>query len=197
MVVVWRQQQRLRVLEFDLEGLRKAFLAHREKVIWRASHGRRHRRTGGRSDRHPWRTPRPLPRSTRRQIPPPASTPRLPARKPQALRRRGWTEGAGGHLAPGDASPEAAAPPPRPAPPTIETALGTRWAVWVGGLALALGGIFLVRYSIEAGIFGPEAAADPGRHPRHRAGRRPASSSAAPASRCRSRASPTPMCRAS
>ena len=56
----------------------------------------------------------------------------------------------------GDASPEAAAPPPRPAPPTIETALGTRWAVWVGGLALALGGIFLVRYSIEAGIFGPE-----------------------------------------
>ena len=42
-----------------------------------------------------------------------------------------------------------------PQRPDIETALGTRWAVWVGGLALALGGIFLVRYSIEAGIFGP------------------------------------------
>ncbi|QPC87276.1 DUF2339 domain-containing protein [Mesorhizobium sp. NBSH29] len=41
--------------------------------------------------------------------------------------------------------------------PDIETALGTRWAVWVGGLALALGGIFMVRYSIEAGIFGPRA----------------------------------------
>jgi uncharacterized membrane protein len=39
--------------------------------------------------------------------------------------------------------------------PDIETALGTRWAVWIGGLALALGGIFLVRYSLEAGIFGP------------------------------------------
>lgn len=39
--------------------------------------------------------------------------------------------------------------------PDIETALGTRWAVWVGGVALALGGLFLVRYSIEAGIFGP------------------------------------------
>lgn len=39
--------------------------------------------------------------------------------------------------------------------PDIETALGTRWTVWVGGLALALGGLFLVRYSIEAGIFGP------------------------------------------
>lgn len=37
----------------------------------------------------------------------------------------------------------------------LETALGTRWTVWVGGIALALGGIFLVRYSLEAGIFGP------------------------------------------
>ena len=46
-------------------------------------------------------------------------------------------------------------PPAAPARPDIETALGTRWAVWVGGLALALGGVFLVRYSIEAGIFGP------------------------------------------
>jgi uncharacterized membrane protein len=42
-----------------------------------------------------------------------------------------------------------------PKRPDIETALGTRWAVWVGGLALALGGLFLIRYSIEAGIFGP------------------------------------------
>ncbi len=38
----------------------------------------------------------------------------------------------------------------------VETALGTRWAVWVGGVALALGGLFLIRYTIEAGIFGPE-----------------------------------------
>lgn len=41
--------------------------------------------------------------------------------------------------------------------PDIETALGTRWAVWVGGVALALGGLFLVRYTIESGIFGPGA----------------------------------------
>src|SRR6185312_3819521 len=33
--------------------------------------------------------------------------------------------------------------------------LGTRWVVWIGGLALALGGFFLVRYSIEAGLIGP------------------------------------------
>ncbi|MFN3745140.1 MAG: DUF2339 domain-containing protein [Hyphomicrobiaceae bacterium] len=40
---------------------------------------------------------------------------------------------------------------------SLEERLGTRWAVWVGGLALALGGILMVRYSIEQGIFGPGA----------------------------------------
>lgn len=49
----------------------------------------------------------------------------------------------------------AAAVRPAAARADIETALGTRWAVWVGGIALALGGVFLIRYSIEAGIFGP------------------------------------------
>ncbi|MEO5322260.1 DUF2339 domain-containing protein [Mesorhizobium sp. CC13] len=51
--------------------------------------------------------------------------------------------------------------PAEPAParerPDIETALGTRWAVWVGGLALAFGAVFLIKYSIESGLFGPGA----------------------------------------
>ncbi|MEW9837587.1 DUF2339 domain-containing protein [Mesorhizobium marinum] len=55
------------------------------------------------------------------------------------------------------AEPDAVAVRPAASTPDIETALGTRWAIWVGGLALALGGLFLVRYSIEAGIFGPGA----------------------------------------
>ncbi|MGL3606599.1 DUF2339 domain-containing protein [Rhizobium sp. G187] len=38
---------------------------------------------------------------------------------------------------------------------SLENLLGARWAVWAGGLALALGGIFLVRYSIESGLLGP------------------------------------------
>ena len=47
-------------------------------------------------------------------------------------------------------------PPPATTPATtLEERLGTRWAVWVGGLALALGGVLLVRYSIEQGVFGP------------------------------------------
>ncbi|WJR67529.1 DUF2339 domain-containing protein [Neorhizobium sp. CSC1952] len=54
---------------------------------------------------------------------------------------------------------------PGPAVPTtrakgrenLESYLGARWPVWVGGVALAFGGIFLVRYSIEAGLLGPGA----------------------------------------
>ena len=38
---------------------------------------------------------------------------------------------------------------------SLEQTLGTRWAVWAGGAALALGGLLLVRYSIEAGLLGP------------------------------------------
>jgi uncharacterized membrane protein len=47
--------------------------------------------------------------------------------------------------------------PPAAAPPstTLEEQFGTKWVVWIGGLALALGGIFLVRYSIEQGLLGP------------------------------------------
>ncbi|SJM32985.1 DUF2339 domain-containing protein [Mesorhizobium delmotii] len=69
---------------------------------------------------------------------------------------------ASGPWAAGEAAPAGSAPSQPAAAtakatqkPDIETALGTRWAVWVGGIALALGGLFLIRYTIEAGIFGP------------------------------------------
>jgi uncharacterized membrane protein len=58
-----------------------------------------------------------------------------------------------------------AAPPSPPAPPvaaepaepgkSFEERFGASWVVWIGGIALALGGIFLVQYSIEAGLIGP------------------------------------------
>ena len=59
--------------------------------------------------------------------------------------------------------PAAAMPPrvpePTPAPtgPAIsfEERFGTRWVVWVGGFALFLGGVFLVKYSIEQDLIGP------------------------------------------
>ena len=47
--------------------------------------------------------------------------------------------------------------PTEPAEPakSFEERFGASWVVWIGGLALALGGIFLVQYSIEAGLLGP------------------------------------------
>ncbi|WP_370674711.1 DUF2339 domain-containing protein [Pleomorphomonas sp. PLEO] len=56
-----------------------------------------------------------------------------------------------------EASQPAAETPPLAARASLEENIGSRWAVWVGGLALGLGGIFLVRYSIEAGLLGPAA----------------------------------------
>ncbi len=60
------------------------------------------------------------------------------------------------------AADESAAPLPPPPPPAspppvpgMEERIGTRWVVWVGGLTLALGGLFLVKYSIDQGLLGP------------------------------------------
>jgi uncharacterized membrane protein len=39
--------------------------------------------------------------------------------------------------------------------PGLEERLGTRWTVWVGGVALAFGAVLLVRYAIDQGFFGP------------------------------------------
>jgi uncharacterized membrane protein len=66
-------------------------------------------------------------------------------------------------IAPEPPSPEPATtatipavpPPLAPAEAGFEQRIGTRWVVWIGGLTLALGGFFLVRYSIEAGLLGP------------------------------------------
>jgi uncharacterized membrane protein len=62
--------------------------------------------------------------------------------------------------APASVPPVASVAPSAPArAPTREVSFeerfGTRWVVWVGGIALALGGIFLVRYAIEQDLIGP------------------------------------------
>jgi uncharacterized membrane protein len=51
--------------------------------------------------------------------------------------------------------PAAATAAPQPPAQSFEEKFGTRWTVWIGGVALALGGIFLVKYSIDAGLIGP------------------------------------------
>jgi uncharacterized membrane protein len=60
-------------------------------------------------------------------------------------------------LRPAGSVPAIQPPTPQSAPRgrDFEETLGSRWAVWVGGVALALGGIFLVRYSIEQNLLSP------------------------------------------
>lgn len=162
-VVVAKQQQRLRVLEFDLDGLRKAFLAHRETVGATAAMVAP-QAAAARIAATPVE-------ATASDEQAPSVVEALQALPPEAVAREELAAATAAEVQPSETAPPAAtetaeptAPPAetakpaaRPAArPNVETALGTRWAVWVGGLALALGGIFLVRYTIEAGIFGPE-----------------------------------------
>lgn len=58
-------------------------------------------------------------------------------------------------VAPAPVEPPAAPPQPAAARRGLEETLGARWSVIVGGVALALGALLLVRYSIEQGFFGP------------------------------------------
>ena len=39
--------------------------------------------------------------------------------------------------------------------PSLEERFGTQWVVWAGGIAVALGGFYFLRFSIEQGWFGP------------------------------------------
>ena len=63
--------------------------------------------------------------------------------------------------APPPPEPETPVVPPAPIPTrpsvSLEERFGTQWVVWAGGIALALGGFFLVRQAIEQGWFGPGA----------------------------------------
>jgi uncharacterized membrane protein len=103
----------------------------------------------------------------------PRQAPAAPAQPPtpEAAPRAAAPEPPPAPTAPAEIAPSTAgaAPPPLPpqfpqpatpaAPPPrvigFEERFGTRWVVWVGGIALALGGIFLVRYTIQQGLIGP------------------------------------------
>ena len=70
---------------------------------------------------------------------------------------------AAANAAPAKISPEAPSwsppEPPKPKKPSrsLEEIIGGQWSVWVGGLALLVGAVLLIRFSIEAGFFGPTA----------------------------------------
>ena len=93
-------------------------------------------------------------------VPPPIPTGEFPIAPPIAIAEAATGMREASPPVQPEPTPQAAtempAPPPLPqAQPGFEERLGTRWVVWVGGLTLALGGFFMVRYSIEAGLLGP------------------------------------------
>jgi uncharacterized membrane protein len=104
-----------------------------------------------------------------RPTPPPLPPQMVPEQAPPLAAEQGAPIAQDNAAAPAAATPafdldaaksEIVPPPPPPPPlpaanPGFEEQLGTRWVVWIGGLTLALGGFFLVRYSIEAGLIGP------------------------------------------
>ena len=96
---------------------------------------------------------RPAPPPLPEYEPAPVTPPDLPVEPPPVLAETAAAALASGSFAAAPLPPPL--PPLPPADPTFEERVGTRWAVWMGGLALALGGFFLVRYSIEAGLLGP------------------------------------------
>ncbi|MBK8458327.1 MAG: DUF2339 domain-containing protein [Phyllobacteriaceae bacterium] len=147
-VLLWRQSGRLNAVEFELANLRDLLMKLRSQI----EEGAPARRTIAPA-------PKPESAAAGSQEAAPAATivaktvsEPLPSLEPK--------DEAPIELGPWSPPPVADAPAPDAMPagkPDIETALGTRWAVWVGGLALALGGAFLVRYTIEAGLLGPTA----------------------------------------
>lgn len=75
------------------------------------------------------------------------------ASEPQEAAAMAQAEDAVREEAPSAPASEAASAPATKE--SFESLLGARWAVWAGGLALALGGIFLVKYSIRSGLLSP------------------------------------------
>ncbi len=94
--------------------------------------------------------PKPVP-----LVPPPIGQPIVEPPPPAEPRDPVLDALVAGATLPEQPPPQPPAQPPAPPPESFEERFGTRWVVWVGGLALALGGIFLVQYSIEAGLIGP------------------------------------------
>jgi uncharacterized membrane protein len=87
----------------------------------------------------------------RRRVVAPDS-PRRAARSPRRMTKRASTHGSDRR----SRCPAGFRPTDTPSPARASRSASARaGSVWIGGLALALGGIFLVQFSIEAGLIGP------------------------------------------
>jgi uncharacterized membrane protein len=116
--------------------------------------------------------PAPEPSPVAAPAPPVAAEPAAPpapepsSQSPEPVEPLSAAEEEATSATPSPAGADDTTPPPQqpPSPPPssggpdlsdLEKRFGTQWVVWVGGIAIAFGGFFLVRYSIEQGWFGP------------------------------------------
>ncbi len=151
-VVVWRQNKRLKAAEFELAGLRELFLSLRSRFEEGAAMPKAAPAEAAASPLKDATQVTPAPKKP--EVVAVAQTAAETSEKASASAEPDEQAARGPWSSPSQGPWTPAAPEPKP---DIETALGSRWAVWVGGLALALGGAFLVRYTIEAGLLGPMA----------------------------------------
>lgn len=149
--LMWNQNKRIKVLEFELRALQKAFMAMRDRLgeapvsaSWEEAPSRPGFTT--QDDSADVQIDEQEEGTTAESV-----EPNLDGEEEATERLVAAASSAEEVLS----EPETSAKSEQPRG-DIETALGGRWAVWVGGLALALGGVFLARYSIEAGLLGPK-----------------------------------------
>lgn len=95
-----------------------------------------------------------LPAASAVPMPAPMSAERLPVQEPAGAGAPPphAQEPAGGDRPP----PPPPGPTPTPAGRGLEAQLGTRLPVWIGAIALALAGTFLVKYAFDNDLLGPE-----------------------------------------
>lgn len=138
------QQSKVRRLNEQVQGLEQALYGLRGQVFG----------AGVASEPSPETTTAPVPE------PRPQSAPVAPPVQPQSV----FDEPISAPRP--NAQPEVTPPAPRvsvpaPKPPSkrkgFEQTLAANWMVWVGGLAIAMGGLFMVRVAIDAGLLGPLA----------------------------------------
>ena len=140
---------------FGIIGMNNANRATRELADLRAELRRLRRRLeDGETEPAPARSePEPT-----RPTPPPAPT-SVPQTRPERAIPPPSTRAPESAATDAPTAPAFTPPPSKPAPARPrrdwERLIAANWMVWAGGLALAFGGLFLVRVAIDAGYFGP------------------------------------------
>ncbi len=134
LILALRQRGRLQTLEQRVQTLELALAQFRATPA--ATEGMTAHRPPDMDLTEPAPRPRATPAPHAPERPAPGPLPSTPQAEPTPT--RGWSIG---RLREGLSG--------------FEERVGARWTVWVGGLALALGGVFLVRFAVEQNLIGP------------------------------------------